>query len=355
MSGNRDLFSENVELSELVLEKTNRAFEQIRKEDRIFMKQTGVRRKKWFQTQAAAAACVGLLAVSGVSAFAAIHHYWGSGMDGMLQASDSEQQSLTEDGVAKVYREDASYASYRVSDQGVTIAPETVIVDEHFAYLTFAISGYSPAEGEETGFESVSAYLGDDPQAEDAWVNVVGTMYDGETDRDGELVYMIEAQAADDQTSLLGKTLNVSFQGLGSAAQARIDNAVDGSWEFALPLSNVSAAEDIAVAQDVADSGFTMTSVRISPISIRVDYEVDEAPQLHEDELGIPEVTGVLLKDGTKITDLTGGGSVGYTDDAKTGAYQFTGFGQVIAVDEVAALLVSVAPQTQPVEIALDR
>lgn len=62
-----------------------------------------------------------------------------------------------------------------------------------------------------------------------------------------------------------------------------------------------------------------------------------------------------MLKGGTKIMDLTGDGSVGYTDDAKTGAYQFAGFRQVIDVDEVAALLVSDAPQTQPVEIVLDR
>ena len=35
----------------------------------------------------------------------AIHHYWGRGMTGNIQASDTKQQELTENGIATVYRE----------------------------------------------------------------------------------------------------------------------------------------------------------------------------------------------------------------------------------------------------------
>ena len=46
--------------------------------------------------------------------------------------------------------------SLAVTDHGVTIEPDTVVVDERFAYMSFRISGYAVAEREEPGF-SVSS------------------------------------------------------------------------------------------------------------------------------------------------------------------------------------------------------
>lgn len=80
--------------------------------------------------------------------------------------------------------------------------------------------------------------------------------------------------------------------------------------------------------------------IRISPIFIKVNYSVSEAPAEYEDDLGIPEVMGVVLKNGTKIPYLTNGGGLGYTDSAKSAAYQIAGYDRVIDVDEIAALIV---------------
>lgn len=88
MANKKTILSEEIELSEIVLKKTNQAFEMIKQEDIVSMKKTHKRRKKMFKTQAAAAAGVCILAVSGISAAAAVHHYWGRGMNGNIQASD---------------------------------------------------------------------------------------------------------------------------------------------------------------------------------------------------------------------------------------------------------------------------
>lgn len=179
MSNHRKIFSEEVELSEIVLKKTNQAFARIKQEDTGYMKRTTTEGRKLFKTQAAVMAGVCVLAISSVSAVAAIHHYWGRGMKGNIQASDIQQQVLTEKKIAKVYNEEPDASMLAVTDSGITIKPDTIVVDDRFAYMTFNISGYHVAEGMEPGFETVDVYQGDNPEDENAWVNMSGSMYDG--------------------------------------------------------------------------------------------------------------------------------------------------------------------------------
>ncbi len=381
MANKKTILSEEIELSEIVLKKTNQAFEMIKQEDIVSMKKTHKRRKKMFKTQAAAAAGVCILAVSGISAAAAVHHYWGRGMNGNIQASDEQQQALTEKNIAKVYREEPDSPSLAVTINGVTIEPDTVIADERFVYMAFRISGYSVEDRTEPGFDMVNVYQGDHPEDESAWVNMSGTMYDGivldengasvyedgtsvesyedgsvishYTDDNGNMEYIIQASAADKNDSLLGKTLHVAFKDLGTFSKATFIPAVEGVWNFELNLSDVSSTRNIKVGKKVEGTGFTMEDISISPISIQVNYSVSEAPTEHEDDLGIPEVKGVVLKDGTRISYLANPGRVGYTDNNKSNAYQIAGFARVIDVDEIAALIVLTSYENEKVEILL--
>ena len=381
MANKKTILSEEIELSEIVLKKTNQAFEMIKQEDIVSMKKTHKRRKKMFKTQAAAAAGVCILAVIGISAAAAVHHYWGRGMNGNIQASDEQQQALTEKNIAKVYREEPDSPSPAVTINGVTIEPDTVIADERFVYMAFRISGYSVADRTEPGFDMVNVYQGDHPEDESAWVNMSGTMYDGivldengasvyedgtsvesyedgsvishYTDDNGNMEYIIQASAADKNDSLLGKTLHVAFKDLGTFSKAAFIPAVEGVWNFELNLSDVSSTRNIKVGKKVEGTGFTMEDISISPISIQVNYSVSEAPTEHEDDLGIPEVKGVVLKDGTRISYLANPGRLGYTDNNKSNAYQIAGFARVVDVDEIAALIVLTSHENEKVEIPL--
>lgn len=384
MSAKKNIFSEEIELSEIVLSKTNQAFETIKQEDTGHMKNTNISRdKKFFKKQAAALAGVCILAVSSISAVAAIHHYWGRGMKGNIQASDTQQQELTENGVAKVYRENPDYSSLSVTDNGITIAPDTVIVDDRFAYMSFRISGYSVADGVEPGFDMVNVYQGDDPEDYASWINMTGTMYNGiisdengtpvyedgsslqnyedgsiicrYTDSNGNMEYIIQASIAKENDSLLGKTIHVNFKNLGTFSKGEFTSAVEGNWNFEIILSDVSSSQDIKVGQKVEGTGFVMEDISISPISIKVNYSVSEAPEENEDDLGIPDVKGVVLKDGTKIPYLTGGGGSGYTDSTKSHAYQIAGYDRVVDVDEIAALIVLTSYENEKVEIPISK
>ena len=302
-------------------------------------------------------------------------------MNGNIQASDEQQQTLTEKNIAKVYREEPDSPSLAVTINGVTIEPDTVIADERFVYMAFRISGYSVADRTEPGFDMVNVYQGDHPEDESAWVNMSGTMYDGivldengasvyedgtsvesyedgsvishYTDDNGNMEYIIQASAADKNDSLLGKTLHVAFKDLGTFSKAAFIPAVEGVWNFELNLSDVSSTRNIKVGKKVEGTGFTMEDISISPISIQVNYSVSEAPTEHEDDLGIPEVKGVVLKDGTRISYLANPGRLGYTDNNKSNAYQIAGFAWVVDVDEIAALIVLTSHENEIVEIPL--
>ena len=387
MLDKKNIFSEEIELSEIVLNKTNHAFEMIKQEDTGHMKKPNVRGTKLFKKQAAVIAGVCILAVSSINAAAAIHHYWGRGMNGNIQASDTQQQALTENGIATVYRENPDYPSLAVTENGITVAPETVIVDDRFAYMSFRISGYHIEEGEEPGFYMVGVYQGDDPEDEGSWVNLYGgSMYDGiipdengspvyedrsplehyedgslirhYTDSNGDMEYIIQAGIVDQNDSLLGKTIHVNFENLGifpGLKKGKFITEVEGNWNFEINLSDVSSARDIEVGQRVEGTGFVMESINISPISMKVNYVVIESPEIYEDENGIPRVQGVVLKDGTRLPYLTDGGKTGYTDSARSNAYHIAGYDRVIDVDEIAALIVLISYENEKVEIPISQ
>lgn len=363
----KKILQEDVELPEVVLSKANHALEMIRQEETENMaadnQKNSKKNTRRIKSQVAVAAAVCVLAVGGVSAVAAIHHNWGRGMSGNIQATDTEQQKLTDDGVAVVYPEKEEYEALKVTNNGVTIVPDTVIVDAQFAYLSFTISGYNLPEGEEPGFEDVNI------TSDDMGINMFGGMYDGIVcneegapvyedgselkftdngdivnhyyDENGNLEYFIQAHIAEAGDTMLGKTVKVDFKNLGSLYKTEFTDGVEGDWNFEITLPSVSSAKEFDVNKAIDGTSFTLTKLEISPVSLNATYTTDNAPEANQDDLGVPCVKGVVLKDGSRLPYLTDGGSIGYTDDSKTEAYNILGYDRVIDVDNVKALIIS--------------
>lgn len=408
----KHVFPPETELSEIVRQRTGCALEKIRQEESGLMGMTEKRTKqaagqaagnkeksggRKFRMPAAAIVGVCILAVSSVSAAAALRYYWGRAMNGELQATDEQQREMVEQGIAKVYERPAEREAEgsgkesagnvvssvpAVTCDGVTLAPETVIADEKFAYLSFRISGFQAEAWEVVSAGPTEIYLADDPDGENSWVNMSGHIYTGitadeegnlvyddgtpvaydeegrtlnrYTDENGDMSFVIRASLGNrggSQDSLLGRTLHVGFQDVYAveyatdAAGSRdpvIQSWAKGKWEFDIPLPDVSAAKHIAVGVPVEGTAFTVESIDLSPISVRVNYEVDGAPEAEQDENGVPTVRSLILRDGTSLPDMTGAGGKGYLDSGKRRARDMTGFDRVVDVDEVAGLILSV-------------
>jgi hypothetical protein len=229
-------------------------------------------------------------------------------------------------------------------------------------------------------FEHVYVYQGDDTDAVNSGLSMSGSFYDGiiqgengspvyedgsklqynaagetvcrYTDDNGNLEYVVTAMVADQGDTLPGKTIHVDFVNLGTVYKTDYENAVDGNWSFDIDLPDISAAKTMQINREVSGTDFTLDNIEISPISIRLNYSVNADVSVSEDENGIPNFCGVVLKDGTRIPFLaTNGGATGYTDAAMKEAYEWSGFGRVLAVDEVDALLIRPEGSDEPVEI----
>lgn len=384
MKKDNNLWNTDVELPEIVLEKANDAFAKIQKEETSTMTDINsykkTNRSRTLRKFTAVAACAGLLVVGSVASAAAIHHIWGRGMQGTLQSTDEQQQKLTDQGIAQVIPEQTDYSDLAVTSNGVTVAPDTVITDDKFLYISFSVSGYS-TDGTQPDFESASITAKDATSGTPMELNSTSSFYDGivsdetgspvyddgsalEFDADGELIshytdengnleYVITAFVQNQNDSILGKTVQVDFTNLGTVKKAEYTNALDGTWNFTIPLSSVSSDKTITVDQAVDGTPFTLKEINISPVSMKLNYHTDEKVEISEDTVGIPELMGVVLKDGTRYPYLAESGMNGYTDDTLTNAYTLRSFNRVIDVDDVAALLIMPVGSSEMVEIAL--
>lgn len=367
MKKNSNIFQDDIKVPEIVLQKADEAFAGIQTEGRSTMKknnQTENRKHTFWRNPAAVAACTCIIVAGSVTAGAAVHHVWSRGMQGAVQATDTQQKELTDKGAAVVLKEQKDYSKLAVTDNGITITPETVIVDDYFAHVAFSVKGYDLAEGDEPGFDDWN--IGVKDGKEGSSVQAYGGFYDGivsdengnpvyedgsslkedeqgqiishYVDEDGNLEYVASIGVADWKDSLLGKTIVCKLKDLGTLYKTRFTLAKEGNWDFEIKLPDVSTASNIKVAKGIENTPFTVDDVELSPISIKINYSVNGEVTFKEDTNQVPQFLGVILKDGKKISFLGDAGGTGY-NEAMTEAYTLSSFVQVIEPDQVQAII----------------
>ena len=367
MKKNSNIFQDDIKVPEIVLQKADEAFAGIQTEGRSTMKknnQTENRKHTFWRNPAAVAACTCIIVAGSVTAGAAVHHVWSRGMQGAVQATDTQQKELTDKGAAVVLKEQKDYSKLAVTDNGITITPETIIVDENFAHIAFSVKGYDLAEGDEPGFDDWN--IGVKDGKEGSSVQAYGGFYDGivsdengnpvyedgsslkedeqgqiishYVDEDGNLEYVASIGVADWKYSLLGKTIVCKLKDLGTLYKTRFTLAKEGNWDFEIKLPDVSTASNIKVAKGIEYSAVTVDDDELSPISIKINYSVNGEVTFKEDTNQVPQFLGVILKDGKKVSFLGDAGGTGY-NEAMTEAYTLSSFVQVIEPDQVQAII----------------
>lgn len=377
MREERNVLNSDVEIPEVVLKKADDALAQIRESTKPVRK---AKKESRFQgglryAQAAAIACAVLVGAGGITVTAAVvHHLWSRGMQGNIQATEEQQKDLAEQGMVT---EGPDLSNMEVTSEGITVKPTELVADGHFVHVAFQIAGYDLADGEEPCFEEVRVYTGEDENAEDGWVNMSGSFYNGIiANNNGEPVYedgtplesgdFAEHYKAEDGTleyvmtlyktdtdpeeSLLGQTIHVLLKNLGTVKKAEFMNGIDGTWKFDIPVNGENTAKSFELNTVLENANITVLSAAISPISIRVDYEVTGELQVQEDDNGLPNVGGVVLKDGSRLLYLFNGGQSGYQEGSDTQAYLMAAFDRVIDVDQVQSLLFQLHEGDQPEE-----
>ena len=360
---------QDIEIPDIVKEKTNKAFEQIRKDverkgEKVMIYQKPVKRSK---KKYAVIALAATLAVGTATAYAA-YTGWSKGLKEELRISEEQQKNLEENGMA-------AFSDASVTDAGVTVTAQQSITDNYYTYLSFKVDGYSVEKGVQPEFENISVTV--DGKDDISWG---GSFYDGtvsdengmavkadgselETEADGSIIenyvmddgsleYHMVLSKSDEKGFFIGKKLHVEFQNLGTVAKADYTPDIEGTWALDMTLGGSDESRYTEVTQDLGNSGATVTSVELSPVSIRVTYEFPRVEQTeeYEDENGetqtvtyyaeAPFASGLKLKDGSTIMNLYGGpGTAGYVDEESNTYISGYAFDRVIDPSEVEAVL----------------
>ena len=359
---------QNIEIPDIVTEKANMAFEQIRKDagsssDKIVTYQKPVKksRKKYV-----VAALIATMTVGAVSAYAAYTN-WSHGMKEELRISEEQQKNLEANGMA-------AFSDASVTDAGVTVTAQQSITDNYYTYLSFKVEGYSVEKGVQPDFETISV------TADGQDVSWGGRFYDGmisgddgmvvnadgsapETEADGS---MIENYVMDDGSLeyhmilkshekgfFTGKQLHVELENLGTVAKAQYFPDIEGSWILDMTLGGADTAKYIETNEKLGDTETTVTGVELSPVSMRVTYDFPKTePRMEEfeDENGEiqtiawpaqpPFAFGIRLKDGTVMKYISAGSeSTGYTSEEGQEYVVSFPLDRVIDPDQVEAVL----------------
>ena len=359
---------QNIEIPDIVTEKANMAFEQIRKDagsssDKIVTYQKPVKksRKKYV-----AAALIATMTVGAVSAYAAYTN-WSHGMKEELRISEEQQKNLEANGMA-------AFSDASVTDAGVTVTAQQSITDNYYTYLSFKVEGYSVEKGVQPDFETISV------TADGQDVSWGGRFYDGmisgddgivvnadgsapETEADGS---MIENYVMDDGSLeyhmilkshekgfFTGKQLHVELENLGTVAKAQYFPDIEGSWKLDMTLGGADTAKYIETNEKLGDTETTVTGVELSPVSMRITYDFPKTePRMEEfeDENGEiqtiawpaqpPFAFGIRLKDGTVMKYISAGSeSTGYTSEEGQEYVVSFPLDRVIDPDQVEAVL----------------
>lgn len=357
-------------IPDIVQKKADQAFKKIKKENsKMIMMRS--RKRKWKTMWIAVAAAVLAL---GTTVCAAVYLYRSKGLEAEFQMTQDEKTLLEEnDYMAPIADDNDTHES--VTAEGVTITPLQMIVDERFAWLSFKVEGYDLEEGKEPCFYNAGVVIDGDAEAP---LNYFSSFYNGLTlnengqfvyedgtsaedasgnivekfiDEEGCMEYIIQIDGTGYEKGLVDASMHVIFEDLGTVYKAEFTPDLDAKWEFDMNLKGSDEVRKETISAPLGDSGATVTYAEISPISVYVTYDFPmqsmEIEGVGENGEAVtsttfveaPDIVGVRLKDGTLLTDIINGGTMGYTDEDKAVYRVSYAFSRVIDTSEIDALL----------------
>lgn len=360
-----EILQNDILIPDIVQQEADFVFEQIKRENGgkvMAYSGTKMRRSMWGAVAAA-------VLVLGTVVCAAYMH-WSRGMEEKFNVTQEQKEFLEDNEIAKPMNNS-------VTQEGVTVTVQQSIVDNRFAHLSFRVEGYQVREGStlQPDFENVNVtvdggdcgmitsgffnnwHITDDERVyaddgSDIKERNDGSLIERYVNEDGSMEYIISIMTDSKDHGLIGKPIHIELHNLGTFV--RYSDAyrkdIDAVWSFDFTLEGSSQVRSLELSQTLGDSGASVAKAEISPISLYVEYsfpmqeiEIDGADQngsvvKSATFANAPQLTGVRLKDGTLLTNITNGGSEGYEDDNDTYVV-YCGTNCVIDPAEVDALL----------------
>lgn len=379
MSNDRILrtLQQDVEIPEVVRKKADQAFARIHAEQEkmepdnrkvVSHNKKETERKAISKRKIAVVAAVAALATATVTAGAAAYMKWSAGMAEGMQATETQQKQLEDNGMA-------SFTSQSCTDAGVTVTAQQSITDNYNSHISFKVEGFQVEDGQQPDFGSISVLVNgkDDLNLDAGFYDGIITGEDGmpvrasdgssALDENGDMIYYyvqedgsmefdINMNNYSEKGFFIGKDIQVELKDLGTVDKAEFTKTLEGAWNFEWTLGGADTAKTYTLNQPLGDSGATIQTVEISPISVYAEYNfpIQKETITGENEDGTtsesttfkeaPPLMGIKLKDGTVIKNMyMGGGMIGYQNNSSDDYVYAYATDRIIDPDQIAYFL----------------
>lgn len=364
-----DKMQQDIVIPKIVQEKVNSAFQRIDEKDKKVTRMHSGNRKWKMIWITVAAVTVAL----GTTICAAAYIRLNSGLEAELFMTDEERQFLEEhEYMSHITNGDDMPAG--VTAEGVTITPLQMISDNRFAWLSFKVEGYDLEEGMQPHIHSMDIVVDGNEQA---LVNAYSEFYKGRdydgslffyegeapeketnsshienyVDEEGNMEYIIEIDGSRYEKGLIGSSVHVTLQDLGTYYQGEFCMELEAVWEFDIELKGMDEVRKVTLSEPLGDSGATVVYAELSPISFYIQYDFplrkEQSDAIDGNGVAIasetfakaPEFIGVHLKDGTYMMYIADCGVVGYRNESENVYVAARASVRVIDTSQVDALL----------------
>lgn len=288
------------------------------------------------------AAVIALVTFTG----AGIYTHWSRSMQGIQQMSEAEKKAAEKSGLSVMLEETGTAGSEKaqeeivsVTDKGITITAVQSIVDPYRATIVFRVDGLELPKGEQPSLiGGVMSINGKTPN-----IGWLGRIYQKlETQPDGSLTYddgtpveydsnhAVIPRYLDENGSFeyildmslptsaqenglqplehLNSEIVVKFTSVGIFEGLDHKSLVDGDWTLKWTLTGTDKKLSVTPNAAIGDSGFTLDSLELSPISANIIVTGDPYahPQRSDEKLDTPSprcpvLAGFRMKDGSFI------------------------------------------------------
>ena len=89
---------------------------------------------------------------------------------------------------------------------------------------------------------------------------------------DGSMEFDINMNNYSEKGFFIGKDIQVELKDLGTVDKAEFTKTLEGTWSFEWTLGGADTAKTYTLNQPLGDSGATIQTVEISPISVYAEY-----------------------------------------------------------------------------------
>ena len=345
---------EETEIPEIVRQRAEQTFEQIKREDQ--QKDTnknsrykGAVRKGRGRSKRriAIAAAAATLLVSTLTVGAAAYFQWNSKFSEKYHVTPEMEKKLNDSNTAK---EVNAYTEH----DGLKIEAVQTVADGNIAHILLKIWG-----SEEFPFNSHMNFgdLSFQVEGNDK-VGMFGGFIDSLTEEEwaNGAEYEILLQDTGD-TGLLNREITLTFQNVVDSYEGKVNMTeppvlLDSVWELKLTLDNEDSGTEFQIDQQIPGSEAFVRDVHLSSISYTVDMDWDYQTEIlpafdpetgengtFEHVVNPPELTGVVYEDGTVMENTASVLGGHFTNEEKT-EYRSNGYtSEMLEYEKVSELI----------------